>query len=274
MSRGHWTALRAGGRRWLSRPAVRVAASAVAAVGLVAALGSRRDEAAGALFAHPYFCVERIDIRGAGNLVSEEEVRRWAGVDVGQSLWEADPASVRARLKAHPMVRSASVRRIFPDRIDIRVREHRPAAITVADDIYYIDRTGERFGPLSRVHDRDYPVFTGVPDKTDGRRRWALRRALHMLRRGDGTGLEISEVHLDPVDGLILLPSSPRVPLILGWHGWERRLQKGLRALRSLDAAAERLAVVDLRFRDQVVVRLREIAPAPVGSSRLPKVST
>lgn len=251
---------------------VAVACGAVAITAAAAHWG--REIAFDNLRRHPYFRVAQVEIRGVGNLVSVAEVRRWAGVDVGDSLWDADPGRIRDRLESHPMLRSALVRRRFPDRLEIRVRERQPAAITVGDGLYYIDRTGERFGPLAASHGRDFPVFTGVPDKGDGRRRWALRRALHMLRRDGGDGLEISEIHLDPVEGLVLLPSSPRVPLYLGWHGWERRLQKGVRALRGFDGAAERLAGIDLRYRGQVVVKLRDVDPAPIDTARTAKIST
>lgn len=267
------TARRRAARSKVLRSLVTAVAVVAVAAGVTAAYRGR-EFASDTLRHHPYFHVARIEIRGVASLVDEEEVRRWTGIDVGDSLWDARPETIKARLESHPMLRSASVRRVFPNALEIRVRERRPAAITVIDDLYYIDRTGERFGPLDADHDRDYPIFTGVTKDADGRRRWALRRALHMLRRGDGAGLEISEIHLDPVEGLILYPSTPRVPLFLGWQGWERRLQKAVRALRSWEGAAERLARVDLRFRDQVVVQFREAKPVPVGSDRLPKVST
>lgn len=228
------------------------------------------------VFHHPYFAVAHIDVRGAGNLVSEEELRRWAGVREGDSLWEATPQVLEDRLESHPMVKSAAVRRVFPNRVEIRVRERRPAAIAVLDELYYVDRNGERFGPLQSVHDRDYPVFTGLTEESDGRRRWALRRALHLLRRAEAQriDLDISEIHLDPVEGLILYPASPRVPLFLGWRGWERRLQSARRALSSWDGVADRLARMDMRFRDQVVIQLREPGPVQIGGERAGKVST
>jgi cell division protein FtsQ len=225
---------------------------------------------------HPYFAIERIAVRGAGNLVSEEEVLRWSGVREGDSLWDAAPQALKERVESHPMVRTASVRRLFPNTLEIGVRERRPAAIAVLDDLYYVDRNGDRFGPLEVLHDRDYPVFTGLTEESDGQRRWALRRALHLLRRAEvrGLDLEISEIHLDPVEGLILYPASPRVPLFLGWRGWERRLQRAHRALASWDGVADRLARMDMRYRDQVVIEVREPRLLQVGREQAAKVST
>jgi len=111
------------------------------------------------------------------------------------------------------------VRRIFPGALQIHVSERRPAAIAVLDDLYYVDRRGDTFGPLRPQHDRDYPVFTGLGDRSDGQQRWALRRALHLLRRGllehGYTELAITgphvmatgrlpPIHRDPFDRLLV----------------------------------------------------------------------
>ncbi len=275
-----WTRAVEASRRAIPAMAALRVALLIGLVGLIvtgAAMAYRqRQIAMEVVREHPYFGVERIEIRGVGNLVSEDEVRLWLGVRRGDSLWDAAPKTLKARLESHPMVRAAAVRRVFPDTLEIRVRERQPSAITVVDQLYYVDRSGEKFGPLDTAHDRDYPVFTGLPDDADGQRRWALRRALHLLRRSETSelGLEISEIHLDPVDGLILYPTTPRVPLFLGWRGWERRLQRANRALQSWQGAAERIARVDLRFRDQVVIELREQRPIRAGGAAVAKVST
>lgn len=302
-SRAPRTARRA---RWMR--ALRKALLGAGAAGTVAALvwaQRHGGEAWAALRDHAYFRVARIEVAGAGGLVGEAELRARIGVREGESVWEAAPRDIEARLEAHPMIAAASVRRVFPDRIEVRVRERRPAAITLLDDLYYLDRDGESFGPLGPEHDRDYPVFTGVgtedeplspdalaaldgldraaaqgpDDAHDGQRRWALRRALHLLRRWNrrASGLEVSELRLDPQVGLILHPVEPPVPLYLGWRGWERRLQRAESVLATWRDAAQDLARVDLRFRGQVVVELRgpqgPRGPLPGGVAGAAKVS-
>jgi len=262
-----------------ARPSARACAMLVLAIGLGAAGYAtlrHRAVAFAALQSHPYFKVERVEIHGAGDLVSVAEMRRWLGIREGESLWSTAPGRLRALAENHPMIRSATVRRIFPGTLQIHLRERRPAAITVLDDLYYVDRRGQSFGPLRPQHDRNYPVFTGLSDGGDGQRRWALRRALHLLRRGldDASGIRISEMHLDPGEGLILYPERPRVPVFLGWRGWENRLRRAERVLLTWIGSSEKLARIDLRFRDQVVVRLREPVEihAELGATR--KLST
>ena len=258
------------------RPSWR-ALGVTAAVVLVAALawqGLRHRQAAFEVVReHPYFRVAHIEINGTGSLVAESELREWLGIRAGDSLWEAAPEQVAARLRAHPMLRSAVVRRVFPGTLDIRVEERQPAAITVLDDLYYLDRNGESFGPLGPEHGRDYPIFTGVAPDADGQRRWALRRALELLEASD-LGLDISELHLDPEDGLVLFLSQPRVPMYLGWQAWERRLERAERVLATMSSPTKQPARIDLRFRDQVVVKLREPLQQPLVGRPAAPLST
>jgi cell division protein FtsQ len=256
----------------LPKPPLRAFAITAAAglVGVAAAQGLRhRGAALQVVREHPYFRVERIEIQGAGALVSESELRQWLGVQEGDSLWRSTPEAIEARLESHAMLRSATARRVFPGTLRIRVEERRPVAVAVLDGLYYLDSDGNSFGPLGEDHGRDFPVFTGIAGGVDGHRRWALRRALQLIE-SNGAGeidLASSELHLDPDDGLILFPAHPRVPIYLGWQAWELRLERAGRVLRSWGESAGKLAQVDLRFRDQVVVRLRQPRGVPLGAA-------
>ncbi len=254
-----------------------VGTAMVMLIGGALALGVayNRRSVVGALQEHPYFKVDRIEVRGAGALVSEEEVRAWLGLPAGQSLWRVEPRRVARRLEAHPMVRVATARRVFPHTLEIRLRERRPAAISVLDDLYYVDKRGSIFGPLADRHDRDFPVFTGLSDGGDGQRRWALRRALHLIRHASAwSGLTISELHLDAERGLILYPSEPPVPIVLGWREWKQRLGRAARAFDTWDGSRGHIVSVDVRYRDQVVLGLRGDIPIEVGAGSTEQVRT
>ncbi len=232
----------------------------------VAALGwTARGLATDAVRGHPYFAINQVAITGCGPALTPAEVRAWLGFDETATLWDASPARVRERLEAHPFIGYAAVRREFPGRLDIVVRERRPQAIAVLDDLYYVDRGGRTFGPLRAKDSRDYPLITGIDLATpDGQRTWALRRTLRLLRRCDREPCvgELSEVHLESARGVVVYPAAPRVPIVLGWGSWPAKLQRAERALHVWSASAERLASLDVRFRNQVVATVRQL-PAP-----------
>lgn len=239
---------------------------------------------------HPYFVINHVAIHGVGPALTPDDVTAWLGLGDSTTVWEATPAAVRERLEAHPFIAAAAVKRIFPGRLEIVVHERQPKAIAVLGDLFYVDRGGATFGPLRPTDPRNLPVITGLDaDAPGGTRNWMLRRALRLLRRcepsagvvaaatarrPDGRAPcvgPISEVHVDPEDGLVVFPARPRVPLVLGWGSWHTKLERAERALRGWQGPAEQLARLDLRFRNQVVATLRQADAAPPPAPRLPK---
>ena len=93
---------------------------------------------------------------------AEADVAAALGVRRGDPLFGVDPREVRARVEALGWVRSASVRRKFPDTILVNVVERRPFALWQRQGrVSLIDRDGEPIG--SRDLDRfdRLPVVVG-----------------------------------------------------------------------------------------------------------------
>jgi hypothetical protein len=72
----------------------------------------------------------------------------------------------------------------------------------------------------------------------------------------------VSEVHVDATDGITLYPAASRVAIVLGWGSWSVKLERAGRALAHWQEAADRVARIDTRFRNQVVATLRPPPPA------------
>ena len=239
----------------------------VTALGLGLMVWMLREPGWATLRHHPYFAVTDVTVSGAGPLLTTGAVRDWLGMDGSISAWETSPVEIRARLEDHPMIAQAAVRRQLPRRIGIRIRERRPVAIVALDRLYYVDRHADIFSPLVSGRSHDYPVITGLTaDTPAGYREWALRRALHLLR-WCGRRLcfgGVSEVHLHPERGVVLYPNAPRVPVVLGWGSWPEKLTRAMRAVQVWHGAPERLASIDVRFRNQVIAT---VGAQPVGGS-------
>lgn len=249
-----------------------------AVLGLAVAGWMLRRPVAERLRQHPYFVVSQVAIEGVGPALTPDDLRAWIGLTDTTTVWEATPARVRARLEAHPFIRTAAVRRIFPGRLEIVVRERRPEAIAVLGDLFYVDRSGATFGPLRAQDPRNLPIVTGLDgDVPAGTRSWMLRRALRLLRRCErertppACAGPLSEVHVDADEGITVFPTSPRVPLVLGWGSWSTKLERAGRALRGWQDSMDRLARLDLRFRNQVVATVRPAAAPPASPAPRPR---
>ena len=94
----------------------------------VAAEGTLPDLAARAAG----FAIKAVTITGTREL-TEGEVLAFAGVGPRNSLVFLDVATIRERLKAVPLIREASVSKLYPNRLLIEIEERQPSALWQKD---------------------------------------------------------------------------------------------------------------------------------------------
>lgn len=255
---------RRGSRAWLGTLLSRGAPVALAFGVAFLAWPSVRD----AVRQHPYFTVREVIVRGNRHL-APDAVRRLAGVEPGIGIWTVDCARAERSLEGVAWVRKARVWRELPDRIVVRVREERPAAIVALTDaapaLHYVAPRGKIFARLEPSDPRDYPYLTGLRvadfSRADAIGQRAIRRALSLLRLAGRRG-HVSEIHVDRERGLTLLPVDPRIPVEVGWVDFPRRLARLGTVLEKLAKRQDEIIRVSLRFDDEVIVRVREAETA------------
>ena len=251
---------RRGSRAWLTRSLVRGVPAALAFAIAVVAWPLVRD----AVRHHPYFTVHEVVVHGNRHL-APDAIRRLASIEPGVGIWAVDCARAERSLEGVPWVRTARVWRELPDRIVIRVREERPAAIVALSDaapaLHYVAPRGKIFARLEPTDARDYPYLTGLKvsdlSGADAVGLRGIRRALSLLRIAGRRG-RVSEINIDRERGLTLLPVDPRIPVEVGWTDFPRRLARLGAVLEKLAARQDDIVRVSLRFDDEVIVRVRE----------------
>ena len=228
---------------------------------------------ASALYDHPYFALREVTVRGHRR-VSEDRIRKLAGIEPGMSAWLVDAGAAEGRLRAEPWLRSAVVRRDLPHRVVIQVREHRPVAILAPGDrkgaLYYVAGHGSIFAAVSPKDAADFPCLSGLRaaelEAGDPFGARAVRQALTLLRattRTPGVGA-VSEIVVDRNRGLTLLPVRPAVPIEVGWNGFPTKLARLAPVLARWRGRETEIAGVSLLFDDEVIVRTRtQRRPAP-----------
>jgi len=265
---------RRGSRAWLAKSLTRGVPAAVVAALALLAWPAVRD----AVRTHPYFTVHEVVVRGNRHL-APDAVRRLAGVEPGMGIWAVDSARVQRSLEGVAWIRAARVWRELPDRVVIRVREERPAAIIALRDaapaLHYVAPRGKIFARLEPTDPRDYPYLTGLQvsdlSGADAGGLRSVRRALSLLRLATRRG-PVSEIHIDPELGLTLLPVDPRIPIEVGWADFPRRLARLGMVLEKLARRQSEVVRVSLRFDDEVIVQVRESAPeTPAKTAARPR---
>ena len=207
----------------------------------------------------PRFAVMAVEVRGASR-VPPQRILEVSGIVRGTNLWRIDPDHVRARLESLPEIRRADVVRELPNRVSILVEERRPFTLVHAARLHWLDEEGRLLGEEPHAVATDVPVIRGLSEEelatmrtTPGpRARAAIALIRALLRTGSALAAEISEIDMSRPEGPVLY-TIDGVEVRLGSEEWEERLARLEGVLAQV--ATEDLHGVDLRFRDQVVLR-------------------
>jgi cell division septal protein FtsQ len=239
------------------------------------------------IYENPGFAIEQIDVQSSGN-ISEDQLRRWSGVRLGQNLIALDLAAVKRNLEMASAINSTSVERILPHTLKIRVTERAavaqvdvPRAVAdtgIAISVFQLDPNGYVMQPLDPQQSvvplaqmsTSLPVVSGVS----------------VLQLQPGHRLEspeilaalklVAELPSSPMAGRAELQrvdvSSPRVFVVTTVQGSEitfglDHLDEQLARWREIYDLGQRMnktiASVDLAVANNVPVRWAEKISAP-----------
>jgi cell division protein FtsQ len=233
---------------------------------LLAALAILAAAALGAswLFRSPRFAVDSVEVTGAERM-TREQIAAAASIPHGISLFALDPRDTVSRLEALPLVRRAEVIRSLPNRVTVVVEERRPFALVNAGRLHWVDEEGVDLGLEPRAVSLGAPVLSGLkPDDLGaGGHRSASDRAafglslLRLLFRAQSPLLgQISEIDMSRPEWPLLY-TVDGIEVRLGADDWGTQLGRLQGVLAQLAATGEPVASIDLRFRDQVVLKPR-----------------
>ena len=232
------------------------------AVGTVLiALGGPLGSRAASLLKTSRFAIERVEVTGQSRL-SADEVVKASGLVPGQSLWSLDTRRAVAGVEALPLVRRAEVVRAFPNRVTLFVEERQPFTLVSAGGLHWVDEQGVPLGPEARAVSLDAPVISGASaaDVAAAGRMPSEHVAsgvalLRTLMRAQSSLLsDISEVDVSRSEGPVLYMLDG-VEVHIGSEDWEGRLGRLGGVLAQLRASGQTVTSIDLRFRDQVVLK-------------------
>ncbi|MCP4639386.1 MAG: FtsQ-type POTRA domain-containing protein [bacterium] len=110
------------------------------------------------------FHVKMIYVRGA-RVLSEVEIVEKAGVTTADHILLVDAEAVQERVNAMPYVKECTVRRSFPDSVEISVIERVPVATIVVHNVpYEVDNDCVALRPLGPGDPYPGPLITELPE--------------------------------------------------------------------------------------------------------------
>ena len=186
-----------------------------------------------------------------GELVGDSKVaiERAAGNWIGKSYYATDLSEIKDSLERRPWVESAAVRRVWPDRLAIDIREKKPLAYWT--DGRLVSRTGELFLPPNPEVAGRLPKLAG-PDE---RVRDVIRMAQTMSEQLVGHGLNFAGLSLEQ-RGAWTLKLANGIEVVLGRDQVEQRFERFITVYETrLASRSDEVSRVDARYTNGVAVQ-------------------
>ena len=196
----------------------------------------------------PYLLpVREIGVLGEVHRDTSDALVQRVGAHLSRGILTLDLTTIKESVEALPWVRSAGLQRIWPDRVELTVVEHRPVAYWGEDAL--VTRDGIIFHPPRDALPGGLPRLTGAETRSEA----LAGRLLAWRARIEPLGLDIAELRQD-ARGAWSLRLNNWIELSFGTRQVEERLNRFIGAYPQL-AAVGRPAVVDLRYSNGFAVR-------------------
>lgn len=210
-----------------------------------------------------YFSVTSVRVENQQRL-QQDEVLALSDIAEGSNIFELDLDMIGRKIEENPWVASARVERVFPDEVVIRLEERQPKAIIHLGYLYYVDGGGEIFKMLDAGDRLDYPLISGLdrqllldkPDQTQVLLQGALGLLAQLEERHVFGIDQVSELRIDPQEGITLYTYRSGVPVRFGQNGYSTKLDRLERIYRELEPRMAAIDYIDLNVVERVIVKL------------------
>jgi hypothetical protein len=236
------------------------------------------------------FAIRDLDVQTDG-VISIDQLRRWSGVKPGQNLLALDLARVKEHLEMVPLIRSASIERVLPGTLRIRVVERQPVAQVNAPRprpggegievlVYHIDADGyvmvpldprQRAVPLSEAH-AELPLISGLSASVlqPGRRidLPALAAGLQLIREFDSSPLAgLTDLRRIDVGSprVLAVTTGQASEIVFALENFERQLLRWHRIFEECRRYNRTIATLDLAVGENTPLRMQDASIAPLS---------
>ena len=203
-----------------------------------------------------YFPVRRIAIQGSLRHVTQEQLRLVGETELQGTFFTLNIDTIRAAFEKLPWVRQVTVRRVWPDELQINIEEY--VALARWGETGLLSTQGMWFDAAA---DSRLPMVLGPA----GSERELAQRLLEFRQLLDPTGLKLAQLHVSERRAWTVTLDNGLV-LELGSQALRERLQRFTANWRStLAKVPYRISNVDLRYPNGFAVRMPEYSPGKLG---------
>ncbi len=213
------------------------------------------------LISDPRFKITNVSFRGHHSL-PDNQLLNWLGPIHGENLFTYDLSKASERLAEHPWVFSASIQRKFPQEVQIELIERVPYARVKFEKIFLMDSFGVILSEEKPEH-RHLPLIVqsekkAKPEKFSGDKAIQSLKTMHYFNRlsfFENNPLDI--VELKGNSRIMFFTRNRDLQIQMSMEALTEGLKKFMIVLDTLEDDNMKIRMIDLSFKDQVVVRDR-----------------
>lgn len=207
--------------------------------------------------------LRHVKISGSHSFLADTDILALAGVVLEQNLVTINLDHMKAGIERHPWVEQATLRRSFPDTLEITVRERTPVALLFAEKFYLIDASGKVFAAWHEGLPLDLPIISGF-DAGDLRRfpqyfaqelKDCVSHLIYLSSRSVFKSDPISELRFDPGTGISVFTRNRGIEIHYGSGDLEDKQSRLEKFVASREFTRTAYVRVDLDMAQKIVAR-------------------
>lgn len=186
--------------------------------------------------------------------LTDEELREIVGVRAKGSLLTVSSSEVSRQMLRSPWIKTARVRKEFPDTLSITIRETDPfALLDMNEHLFLLDERGKFLEELRDDAEPFLPIIVSDPFKE----KEGFSEALNLVRLLNDKGLTSGKDHVE-----IIAHSANEVCVIMdetvvkmGSGRYDEKLERFIQLERELRSRNIPVDYIDLRFGNKAIVK-------------------
>ena len=209
------------------------------------------------LISTPRFQIQDVTFRG-NHVINNSQILEWLGPVIGENLIAIDLVGLSKRLSDHPWVKTASIQRIFPQGLEFELTERVPYARVKKDQIYLMDNSGFILSPEKPGYEH-LPLIILHDNKEKDVSNEELLNSLktmdyfNQLSFFKNNPLEVAEL-VGP-SRVLFNSRNQGFKIQMSMDELNEGFKKFMIILDSLEDENLKTQMIDLSFKDQVVIR-------------------
>ncbi|MGH9659207.1 MAG: cell division protein FtsQ/DivIB, partial [Bryobacteraceae bacterium] len=193
---------------------------------------------------------------------SRDDIARVFAADFGQNIFRVPIEERRRKLLAIDWVADATVARIWPNRLTVRIEERRPVAFVhlrqgaAGTRPALIDAEGVILRQPARAR-FSFPLVSGIDERQpESARRDKVRRMLRLVKELGETAARVTEVDVSSAEILTSIEVDGReVELLVGESNYGQRVRNFLKHYPEIRKGSAAVSSFDLRLDDRITAR-------------------